>query len=194
MVSQSRPQQAWSNLPSFVHNPQVALLCFALYNTELRQIFPGRKFVMRSLAGPPFECVHIFFSSPRNNANGDVYCLRARDRVASAALRSLTCFRIWARRSSQSCKQCLALRRTDSRSGPRLPIPGKSQDRIVPLLVLARNLSCRDSTTMSVLKAWICRRPRCSRAWTPQLIWAGLRIFLLSLVSLHSVRDGILLA
>src|SRR5260370_653522 len=85
MVSQSRPQKAWWNLPSFAHNPQVALSCFALYNTELRQIFPARKHVIRNLAGPSFGCVRILFSRSGNNAKGDVYCLRARDRVASAA-------------------------------------------------------------------------------------------------------------
>ena len=85
MASQSRPQKAWWNLPSFAQNPQVALSCFALYNTELRQIFPRREHVMRNLAGPSFGCVRILFSRSGNNAKDDVYCLRARDRVASAA-------------------------------------------------------------------------------------------------------------
>jgi hypothetical protein len=92
--------------------PQVALSCFDLYNTELRQIFPGRKYVMRNLAGPSFGCVHIFFSRSGNNAKGDVYCRRARERLRPPLAGVLTCFRIWARRSSLSCKQRVALFRT----------------------------------------------------------------------------------
>ena len=142
---------------------------------------------MRNITGPSFGCVHILFSRSGNNARGDVYCLRARNRPPHAGVP--TCFRIWVRRSLPSSKQRLALRRTDSRSGPRLPFPGKSHDRIVPLLVLSRNLSYYNSRTMSVLKVRVCWRPRCNRAWTPQLIRAGLEVLLLSLVPLHSVGN-----
>src|SRR5258708_17261725 len=38
--------------------PQVALSCFALYNTVIEQIFPGRRYGMRNQTGSSFVGVH----------------------------------------------------------------------------------------------------------------------------------------
>src|SRR5260370_16051781 len=72
MVSQTRPPKAWRNLSSFVHNSPSAFSSFALYNTQPRQVFPGRKHFMRHLAGPCFRCARIFFSRSTNNVTVDV--------------------------------------------------------------------------------------------------------------------------
>ena len=86
MVSQTRSPKAWRNLPSFAHNPK-RVFCFALYSIKLRKLFPPRKGAVRNLAAASLGCVRIFFFPWRNNAAREVYCLRARDRIASAARR-----------------------------------------------------------------------------------------------------------
>ena len=137
--------------------PQVALSCFALYNTELRQIFPGRKYVMRNLSGPSFGCVHIFFSRSGNNAKGDVYCLRARDRVASARWSSDVLPYLGPEIIAvmqATCKFAL----NDSRSGPHLTLR-KSDDRIIPSMVLSSSLRYSNSRTLGVLNVWVHWRP-----------------------------------
>jgi hypothetical protein len=47
----------------------------------------------------------------------------------------------------------------DSRSVPCLPYPGKSDDRIIPLMVSSFSLSCSKSKTEGVIKIWVCWRP-----------------------------------
>ena len=138
--------------------PQVALSCFALYNTELRQIFPGRKYVMRNLAGTSFACVHIFLLSPRNNAKGGVYCLRARDRVASAARWSSDVLPYLGPEIIAVMQAACSFAPQDSRSGPSLTLR-KSDDRIIPSMVMLSSLRHSNSRTLGVLNVWVHWRP-----------------------------------
>jgi hypothetical protein len=158
MVSQSRLQKAWWNLPSFAHNPQVTLSCFAVYNTELRQIFLGRKHVMRNLAGPSFGCVRIFFSGWRNNVTGGVYCLRARDRIASAARWSSDVLPYLGPEIIAVIQAAWSFAPNDSQAGPRLPFRN-SDDRIIPLIVLSSSPRYSNLRTVDRLTVWVRWRP-----------------------------------
>jgi hypothetical protein len=51
--------------------------------------------------------------------------------------------------------------RNDSRSGPRLPFR-KSDDRIIPSMVLSSSLRYSNSRTLGVLNVWVQWRPDAS--------------------------------
>jgi hypothetical protein len=137
--------------------PRVALSCLAIYNTELRQVFPGRKHVMRNLAGPSLRCVHISFRAG-NNVTGDVYCLRARDRVASIARWSSDVLPYLGPEIIAVMQAARSSAPNDSRTGPRLPFR-ESDHRILPSMVLSSSLRYSNSRIVGVLNVWVHWRP-----------------------------------
>jgi hypothetical protein len=70
-----------------------------------------------------------------------------------------------------------------SRSSPRLPLH-KGDGRITPLMVLPSSRRCSNSGTAVVLNVRVCWHTCCIRTLTPQLIWARLKLFLVSLMCL----------
>ena len=94
-------KQARRNLPCLRTAPHVALLCFDRYNTTLQEIFPPRKQIIWNFAWLCFGCGHVSFHI-RNNVTGGVYCLHALNRAHLPRAGVLSCFPIWARRSSLS--------------------------------------------------------------------------------------------
>jgi hypothetical protein len=113
---------------------------------------------MRNLAGPSFGCVHIFFSCSGNNAKGDVYCLRARDQVASAARWSSDVLPYLGPEIIAVMQAAWSFAPNDSRSGPRLTFR-KTDDRIIPLMVLSSSPRCSNSRAVGVLNLWVHWRP-----------------------------------
>jgi hypothetical protein len=141
-----------------VHNSPSALSCFAVYNTELRKVFPGRNHVMRNLAGPSLGGVGISFSRSRNNVTGEVYCLRARDRIASAARWSSDVFPYLGPDIIAVMQAAWSFAPNDSQTGPRLPFRN-SGDRIIPLIVLLSSPSYSNLRSVALLNVWVRGRP-----------------------------------
>jgi len=112
---------------------------------------------MRNPAGPSFGCVQIFFRSG-NNAKGDVYCLRVRDRVASAARWSSDVLPYLGPEIIAVIQAACSFAPNDSRSNPRLTFR-KSDDRITPSKVLSSSLRYSNSRILGVLNVWVHLRP-----------------------------------
>jgi hypothetical protein len=113
---------------------------------------------MRNLAGPSFGCMRILFSRSGNNAKGDVYCLRARDRVASAARWSSDVLLYLGPEIIAVMQAAWSFAPNDSRSGPLLTFR-KSDDRSIPLMVLSSSLTSSDSRPVGVFNVWVHWRP-----------------------------------
>jgi hypothetical protein len=105
---------------------------------------------MRNLAGSSFGCAHIFFSRSGNNAKGDVYCLRARGSVASAAPWSSDVLPYLGPEIIAVMQAAWNFASSDLQSGPGLTFR-KSDDRIISSMVLSSNLRYSDSRTVGVL-------------------------------------------
>ena len=105
---------------------------------------------MRNLVGPSFGCVHIFFSASGNEAKGDVYCLRARGSVASAGPWSPDVLPYFGPQIIAVMQAAWSFASNDSQTGPSLTFR-KSDDRIIPLMVLSSSPRCSNSRTVGVL-------------------------------------------
>ena len=81
--------------------PMSRCLWFGRYNTTLQEIFPARKQIIWNFAWLCFGCGHVFIYM-RNDVTGNVYCLHALNRTHLHRTGVLSCFPIWARRSSLS--------------------------------------------------------------------------------------------
>jgi hypothetical protein len=102
--------------------------------------------------------VRIFFSFSRNNPTGGVYCLRARDRVTSAAHWGSDVLPYLGPEIIAVIQAALSSAPNDSRIGLRLPFP-ESDDRILPSMALSSDLRYSDSRTLGVLNVWVHWRP-----------------------------------
>ncbi len=109
---------------------------------------------MRHLAGPCFRCARIFFSRSRNNVTGEVYCLRARDRIASAKCWSSDVLPYLGPEIIAVMQAAWSFAPNDSQTGPRLPFR-KSDDRITPLTVLSSSPRCSNLRTVGLLNVWV---------------------------------------
>ena len=105
---------------------------------------------MRKPAGPSFGCVHIFFSRSGNEAKGDVYCLRARGSVWSAAPWSSDVLPYFGPEIIAVMQAAWNFASNDSQTGPSLTFR-KSDDRIISSMVLSSTLRYSDSRTVGVL-------------------------------------------
>jgi hypothetical protein len=105
---------------------------------------------MRNLAGPSFGCAHIVFSRSGNNPKGNVYCLRARGLVASAAPWSSDVLPYLGPEIIAVMQAAWNFASSDLQSGPRLTLR-KSDDRIIPSMVLSSTLRCSNSRTVGFL-------------------------------------------
>ena len=105
---------------------------------------------MRNLAGPSFGCVHTFFFRSGNNAKGDVYCVRARGSVASAAPWSSDVLPYLGPEIIAVMQAAWSSASNDSQTGPSLT-SRKSDDRIISSMVLSSTLRYSDSRTADVL-------------------------------------------
>jgi hypothetical protein len=113
---------------------------------------------MRNLAGPSSGCVHIFFSRSGNNSKGDVYRLRARGSVASAAPWSSDVLPYLGPQIIAVMQAAWSFAANDSQTGSRLTFR-KSDDRIIPSMVLSSTLRCSNSRTVGVLNVRVHWRP-----------------------------------
>src|ERR1700730_16562540 len=113
---------------------------------------------MRNRARPSFGCVHIFFSRSRNEAKGDVYSLRARGSVASAARLSYASLPYMGPEIIPVMQSSWNFASNDSQTGPSLTFR-KSDDRIISSMVLSSTLRYSDSRTVGVLNVLVHRRP-----------------------------------
>jgi|HubBroStandDraft_6_1064221.scaffolds.fasta_scaffold393674_2 hypothetical protein len=128
--------------------------CFALYSTKLRKLFPRRKGAVRNLAAASLGCVRIFFAPWRNNAAGEVYCLRARDRIASTAQGRSALLPYLGPEIIAVMQAAPNFAPNDSRTGARLP-SGQRVDTVIPTVVFSSSLRCSDSKTVDVLSVWV---------------------------------------
>jgi len=113
---------------------------------------------MRNLAGSSFGCVHISFSRSRNNVTGGVYCLRARDRIASAARWSSDVLPYLGPEIIAVIQAAWSFAPNDSQAGPRRPFR-KSDDRIIPSIVLSSSPRYSNLRTVGLLNVWVRWRP-----------------------------------
>jgi hypothetical protein len=105
---------------------------------------------MRKPAGPSFGAVHIFFSPSGNEAKGDVYCLRARGSVASAAPWSSDVLPYLGPEIIAVMQAAWNFASNDAQTGPSLTFR-KSDDRIISSMVLSSTLRYFDSRTGGLL-------------------------------------------
>ena len=105
---------------------------------------------MQNLAGPSFGCVHIFFSRSGNNAKGDVYCLRARGSVASAARWSSDVLPYLGPEIIAVMQAAWSSASNGSQTGPSLT-SRKSDHRIISSMVLSSTLRYSNSQAAGVL-------------------------------------------
>ena len=131
-----------------------AFSCFALYSTKLRKLFPRRKGAVRNLATASLGCVRIFFFPWRNNAAREVYCLRARDRIATAARGRSDLLPYLGPEIIAVMQAAPNFAPNDSRTGARLP-SGQRVDTVIPPAVFSSSLRCSDSKTVGVLNVWV---------------------------------------
>jgi hypothetical protein len=109
---------------------------------------------VRNLAAASLGCVRIFFFPWRNNAAREVYCLRARDRIASAARGRSDLLPYLGPEIIAVMQAAPNFAPNDSRTGARLP-SGQRVDTVIPPAVFSSSLRCSDSKTVGVLNVWV---------------------------------------
>jgi hypothetical protein len=105
--------------------------------------------------------MHIFLSRSGNNAARDVFCLRARERVASAARGSSYVLPYLGPEILAVLQAVFSFSPNDSPTGPRPPFR-KSDSRIITSMVLSSGLNCSPLRTLGVLNVWLIGTPDAS--------------------------------
>jgi len=113
---------------------------------------------MRNLVGSSLGCAHIFFSRSRNNVTGELYCLRARERIASAARWSSDVLPYLGPEIIAVMQAAWSFAPNDSQTGPLLPFRN-SDDRIIPWIALLSSPSYSNLRSVGLLNVWVRWRP-----------------------------------
>jgi hypothetical protein len=101
--------------------------------------------------------MHIFLYCLGNNVPGRVYCPRALSGVSAVRWSSDVLPHLGPEIIAAMQVAC-SFAPNDSRSSPRL-ILGKSDERIIPAMVLSSTLRYSNSGTVGVLNLWVHWRP-----------------------------------
>ena len=146
--------------------PKVALSCSVGITRSFEKYSHEEKKLSGFFLGVVLD-MYNFYLRPRNNPTGDVYCLRRRNGLGTAQTREFaeitsevpTVLPYLGPEIIAVMQAACNASPNDSRSGPGLPFPSKIDGRIIPFMVLSRNLSCSDSRIVGGLNIWLRWRP-----------------------------------